>query len=261
MTPQGASPTEYRLEDGIGWITLNRPEKRNALDVGLVGDLGETLKRAGNDSRVRVVVISGAGPDFSAGADLAALERMADAPVMDNLRDADALAEVFLRIRQLDQPVIAAVHGHALGGGAGLATACDIVLASASATFGYTEIRLGFVPAIVMTILRRNTSEKRAYELLTGGEIHPAAKLEAFGIINRVLPDENFEAGVLSYARDLAAKSRSALALTKRHLYGQDGMTYEAAIRAGAVINTVARMTDDTREGIERFLSERRSAD
>lgn len=245
------------VDGPVARLTLNRPDKRNALDSGLIADLRVALIRAGENDAVRVVTLTGAGPDFSAGADLAALERLASATVVANHHDADALADLFLTIRNLRRPVIALVRGRALAGGCGLATACDLVLATESSTFGYTEVRLGFVPAIVMGILRRNTSEKRAFEMAVTGDLYPAKEMERRGLINRVFPDEAFEAGAEEFVQALAARSASAIEMTKRHLYGQETTGFEDAMRAGAVVNTLARMTEDTRAGVAAFLRRR----
>jgi len=244
--------------DGVVRLTLNRPDRRNALDDALVRGLTAAVREAATDPAARVVAIRGAGPDFCAGADLSALRRIAEGSVMENLADVDALAELFLSIRRCPLPVVALVHGRALAGGCGLATACDLVYAAETASFGYPEVRIGFVPAMVMAILRRNVSEKRAFELIAGGETIPAARAEAIGLINRVMADDAFEREAEAEIAALAARSASAVQLCKRLLYHQDGMGFETAIRAGADINVVARMTDDTRAGIDRFLSRER---
>ncbi|HKG13540.1 MAG TPA: enoyl-CoA hydratase/isomerase family protein, partial [Pyrinomonadaceae bacterium] len=168
--------------------------------------------------------------------------------------DAESLMELYALIRRVRVPVVAAVRGRALAGGCGLATACDIVLASSDARFGYPEVKIGFVPAMVMAILRRNVSEKRAFELITrGGEIS-AAEAERFGLVNQVFDDAEFETRVERYVSDFERVSRSAVVLAKRLLYHMDGLTFDAALQAGADTNAIARTTEDCRAGIERFL-------
>ncbi|CAN5770073.1 enoyl-CoA hydratase-related protein [soil metagenome] len=245
---------------GVAWLTLNRPDKRNALHAGLVEELKRQLTIADGDEQVRVVAIRGAGKDFCSGADLSALQQMATATALENLADVDAMAELFLLIRRISKPVVALVHGRALAGGCGLATACDLVLAAESANFGYPEVRIGFVPAMVMAILRRNVSEKRAFDLIISGETLSAAEAERIGLINRVFPDEEYEMQGEIYLNDLASRSASAMQLCKRLLYHQDSLSFEAAIRAGADINVVARMTEDTRAGIAKFVAGARPA-
>ena len=245
---------EYRLDGGVARITLNRPEKRNALGPDLIAAIREALGKTARDENVRVVLLAGAGPDFCSGADLGALDQTADAGVLDHLASARQLAELFFEMRHHRRPIVAAVRGRALAGGCGLATACDLVLASESAQFGYPEVKIGFVPAMVMAILRRSVSEKRAFELIATGEIISAAQAHAVGMINRVYPDAEVDARVEDYVRALAAKSASAVSLGKNLLYHMDGMTFEAAIEAGIHGNALARMTEDARLGIERFV-------
>jgi len=241
--------------DGVARITLNRPDKRNALSPELVRELKAALRAADGDPDVRVVVLEGAGKDFCSGADLSALQVIAQAGVMENLADVRELAELFLLPRAMRKPVIAAVRGRALAGGCGLATACDLVLAAESAELGYPEVAIGFVPAMVMAILRRNLGEKRAFELIVRAERIPAAEAERVGLVNRVYPDAEFQAGVDEYAGLLARRSASAVQLSKRLLYHSDGMGFEAAIRAGEDLNVIARMTEDLQAGVARFLA------
>lgn len=247
-------PILYQIDESIARITLNRPEKKNALSDSLIAALKDSLKRAGNDEAVRVVMIKGAGSDFCSGADLSALQRIADSSIADNARDARSLMEVFTLIRDLSVPVVAAVHGRALAGGCGLASACDIVLASASARFGYPEVKIGFVPAMVTAILRRNVSEKRAFELLTLGREITAGDAMEMGLVNRVFPDESFESDVTGYVNEFSNVSRSAVSLTKKLLYQMDGLSFRDALETGADVNVIARMTADCQKGIARFL-------
>jgi methylglutaconyl-CoA hydratase len=247
----------YSVDGAIARITLNRPEKRNALNDELIGVLKDTLALAAEDEEVRVVLLTGAGQDFCSGADLAALERTADGGVLDHLATARELADLFLAIRHHPKPVVAAVRGRAFAGGCGLATACDVILAAESAQFGYPEVKIGFIPAMVMAILRRSVSEKQAFELLTTGDSIGTAYALSIGLINRSFPDGTFEANVEVYVEALAAKPSSAVSLTKNLLYHIDGMTFDTAIEAGARANALARMTEDARRGIERFVKKK----
>lgn len=245
---------EYHVETGIGRITLNRPEKRNALNPELIAALKSALARSAEDADVRVVLLTGAGADFCSGADLAGLDRAAEAGVLSHMDSARQMADVFLEMRHHPRPIVAAVRGRALAGGCGLATACDLIIAAESAQFGYPEVKIGFIPAMVMAILRRSISEKRAFELITTGEIIGAAQAHSAGLINRVYPDADFEAGVRDYVAALASKSASAVMLSKNLLYHMDGMTFQAALEAGVHANAIARLTEDARRGIERFV-------
>ena len=244
---------------GIARIILNRPERRNALNTGMVTELMDSLALADADDRIRVVALSGAGPDFCAGADLEEIREAVEQGILASLVDAEALGELFLLLRRMDTPVIAVVHGSALAGGCGLATACDMVLAASDARFGYPEVRLGFVPAMVMAILRRSVGEKRAFELISLGETIEAEAAESIGLVNRVFPAEHFEAEVDGFLRDLSSRSASAVSLGKRLLYQIDGASFEAAIRTGAQVNALARLTDDCQDGIDTFLERRGS--
>lgn len=239
---------------GVNRIVLNRPERRNALSAILIDELKDALSHAGADDRVRVVGLAGAGPDFCAGADLREIQTSVEEGVLASLAEADALGELFLLLRRLEKPVVACVQGRALAGGCGLATACDLVVAAESARFGYPEVKLGFVPAMVMAILRRAVGERRAFELIALGEAVDATTAREFGLVCRVFPDEGFRESADGFLADLAGRSASALALSKRLLYRLDGADFEAGIRSGAEMNALARLTDDCQEGIRRFL-------
>ena len=160
----------YAVDDGIVTLTLNRPEKRNAINQAMVASLRGFLERAAGDADARVVVITGSGKDFCAGADLEELARVVTLSQEENLEDALSLGELFISIRRHPLPVIALVRGRALAGGCGLATACDIVIAADDSQFGYPEIHIGFVPAMVMAILRRKVPESQAFELVVKGD-------------------------------------------------------------------------------------------
>ncbi len=249
--------SEILTADGnsIFTITLNRPEKRNALNDALINDLTNALREADKDETLRAIVIKGAGRDFCSGADLSALQKISESSILENWDDADNLRRLFALIRKVKIPVIAAVQGKALAGGCGLATGCDLVLASASARFGYPEVKIGFVPAMVMAILRRNVSEKRAFALATQGFEFDAATAKDFGLINEVFPEESFAEKVNDYVSVYKNVSRSAVVLSKRLLYQMDGMTFDTALCSGVDINTIARLTDDCRNGIAKFLN------
>ncbi len=242
-------------ENAIFTITLNRPEKHNALNDALIKELKDALREADKNETFRAIVIKGAGKDFCSGADLSALQKISESDVLENWDDARNLMELFSLIRKIKIPVIAAVHGRALAGGCGLATACDIVLASKTASFGYPEVKIGFVPAMVMAILRRNVSEKRAFELATQGFEFDAETAEKFGLINKVFDDETFDENVKKYVSIYEKVSRSAVILSKKLLYQMDAMTFEAALESGVDVNTIARLTEDCQSGIAKFLN------
>jgi methylglutaconyl-CoA hydratase len=244
----------YSVDNSVARVTLNRPEKRNALNDELIAGVKSSLAAAHADDQVRAVLLLGAGKDFCSGADLEALKKIADASVAENLDDARSLMELFLLIRQVRVPVIAAVTGRALAGGCGLATACDLVLASSNARFGYPEVKIGFVPAMVLAILRRNVSEKRAFELLTRGDEITADYAHQIGLVNQVFSEETFIESVDSYVQKFATTSQSAVALTKKLLYQVDSLSFAEALETGVDVNVIARMTEDCQQGIAKFL-------
>jgi len=247
----------YRAEGGVARITLNRPEKRNALNAEVIAGLGEALAQSAKDAAVRVVLITGAGKDFCAGFDLLSLDKGNDAGAVEHLETARRLADVRLAIRRHPRPVVAAVQGRALGGGAGIASASDLILAAESASLGYPEVKIGFVPAMVAALLRRAVTEKRMFELLVSGEPVVAPEAKSIGLINQVFADAEFDTGVEAYVGNLAGKSASALSLTKQLLYHTDGMTLEKAIEAGVQMNALSRTTEDAKRGFAGFGKKR----
>jgi methylglutaconyl-CoA hydratase len=243
-----------QLEGGVLSLTLNRPDKRNALDTPTLDALHGAMERADLDAGVRLVAIRGAGKDFCAGADLAELLASAGQTPEQNEQTALHLGGLFVKIRELPKPVVAIVHGRALAGGAGLATACDLVLATATSQFGYPEIQRGFVPAMVMTLLRRLTGEKLAFDLAATGRVLTAAEALAAGLVSRVIPDAEFDTEVGRILAALSATSGSALALTKRQFYQLDGLGFQEGIALGAQVNALARSTPDFKQAIAAFL-------
>jgi methylglutaconyl-CoA hydratase len=243
-------------DGGILTVTLNRPAKRNALSAEMIERLHQTLEQADLDAAVRVVLIRGAGKDFCAGLDLDELLASADRSPEENEKSALRLGRLFEQIRDLPKPVVAMVHGRALAGGAGLATACDLVVASESAQLGYPEIQRGFVPAMVMTLLRRLVGEKLALDLVLTGRVLTAHEALAAGLVSRVVPDGDLERESSGVAAQLAASSASALTLTKKLFYQVDGRGRSDGISLGARVNALARSTPEFREAIAKFLNQ-----
>ncbi len=248
----------YEVADGVATLTLDRPEKRNALDQALIAALKNGLERAADDESVRVVAIRGAGEDFCAGVDLADLKRVTEMGEEESLADARSLGDLFVRMRAHPRPLVAVVHGHALGGGCGIATACDLVLAREDAIFGYPEVHLGFVPALVMTILRRKVGEGRAFELAARGHRFSGAEAERIGLANQAFSADAFDDDARAYLEDLAKRPVSSVTLTKSLLHELDELGFDEGIARAAEVNAAARSTEACREGVRRFL-ERRS--
>ena len=250
MTP----PLLTSLEGGVFSVTLNRPAKRNALNAEMIELLHRALEQADLDAAVRVVVVRGAGKDFCAGADLDELLASADRTVNENESSALRLGQIFERIRALPKPVLAVVQGRALAGGAGLATACDLVVAADTAQLGYPEIQRGFVPGMVATLLRRLVGEKMALDLMLTGRVLTAHEAQAAGLVSRVVPETDLEHEGRGVAEQLAGAGASALALTKRVFFELEGKSFAEGVRLGARVNAIARGTPEFREAIARFL-------
>jgi methylglutaconyl-CoA hydratase len=244
----------YRVEANVAHITLNRPEKRNALNSNLIAALIGALDWAAADETVRVVLITGAGKDFCAGLDLKELDRGNSATQQEHEATARKFADILRAIRNHPRPVVSAVRGRALGGGAGIATASDLVLAAQSAWIGYPEIKIGFVPAIVSALLKRQMPEKRMFEMFSSGESLTAQEALDAGLFNKVFSDQDFDDSVNTYLQGLTEKSATALSLTKKLLRETDGLTFEQHLEAGIRANAQARMTEDAKRGFERFL-------
>lgn len=246
------------IAGGVGRVTLSRPEKKNALDAAAARELVDALMEFEGDEAVRAVLVSAEGDDFCGGADLEALAALLDAPAETHTRDAADLGRVFLTIRGMSKPVVAAVQGRALGGGCGLATACDVVLAREDARFGYPEVRIGFVPALVMNLLRRSVGEKHAFDLAASGRTIDASEAERVGLVTRVLPANGFTDEVERYVLGLAANPTASMALTKRLFYRLDLLPFRDGIAESVRVNVEARQTEDFRTGVLRFTKKKK---
>lgn len=237
-------------EGGVATLTLDRPDKRNALDRRSIAELRAAITVCDLAADVRVVALRGAGKDFCAGLDLDELIASADLRPEENERRASELGEVFLALRALPKVTVAVVRGKALAGGCGLASACDLVVARAGSRFGYPEIDRGFVPALALTMLRRTVGEKTAFDLVATGRVLDAEEALRVGLVSRVLPAENFEADITKLLDSLAALPGSALALTKRLFYRLDAASFAEGVRVGAQVDAVARQTPDFRAAL-----------
>ena len=241
-------------EGGIATLTLNRPDKRNALDARMVAELQEALAACDLAAEVRMVVLRGAGKDFCAGGDLAETLASVDAPAEENERSAFAIGQLFLALRALPKLTVAVVQGRALAGGAGLALACDLVVAREDAELGFPEILRGFVPGMVTALLRRLLGEKVAFDLAATGRSVGAKEAERLGLVSRVVPARGFEARVARMLASLAALPSSAMALLKQEFHRLDGLGFEESVRLGARVNAIARTTPDFQRGVTAFL-------
>lgn len=246
---------EHSRDGRIVTVTLNRPERRNALDQSLVGELTRVIRSLGQDDYARVIILTGAGNVFSAGADLDALQRLSGATDEENLADSMALANLFLTIRTCPKVVVANVNGHAIAGGSGLATACDMSIASRSAKFGFTEVRIGFVPALVSVLLQHRLRETDMRDLLLTGRLIPAEEAERIGLITKAVPEEQLSSAVWELAESIARNtSPEAIARTKALLATNEAADLGRAFENAAAANASARKTNDCLAGVGAFL-------
>jgi methylglutaconyl-CoA hydratase len=245
------------IEGELAQITLARPEKRNAISTAMITDLLTALEACETNAAIRAVILTGAGQAFCSGMDLDALKAVATQSPEQNLDDSRRMARLFRSLFDFPKPLIAAVNGPAIAGGCGIATLCDFTLAVPEAKFGYTEVRIGFIPAIVSVFLRRQVGEKRARDLLLTGRVFDAAEAQQLGLVNAVVEPERLIAAARELAASLLENSPTSLVRTKALLSqfaaGELDREIDAAIHANAAI----RSTSDFREGVSAFLEKR----
>jgi methylglutaconyl-CoA hydratase len=239
-------------------VTLNRPDRRNALNHTLVTELTTVLQGLYADSQLRVIILTGAGNVFSAGADLQALKQLQSASFDENLLDSKALAVLFQTMMEGPKLLVARVNGHAIAGGSGLVSACDISIASESAKFGFTEVRLGFVPALVSVLLRNRISEADLRDVLLSGRLFSASDAVKMGLINQSVPDKLLDTTVNEYVESICRNtSMEAIERTKALLFANSGKDFESAMHAAIRGNAQARSSEDCQAGIHAFLEKR----
>jgi len=247
---------QLALDSGIATITLNRPDKRNAISFELIAELLRALDEARNSS-ARVLVLTGAGKAFSSGLDLDDLKSLLGRTPEQNLKDSRTMVVLFRSLYEFPKPTIAAVNGAAIAGGTGLALLCDFTLAVPEAKFGYTEVRIGFVPAIVSTFLLRQVGEKIARDLLLTGRLFDAEEALRMGLLAEIVPQEKLMGRARELAAQLMESSPLSLAYTKRLLTDHARPELDAQIEAAIRENAQIRSTADFREGITSFLEKR----
>jgi methylglutaconyl-CoA hydratase len=248
---------EVDRDGGVARVWLNRPAVRNAFDGQTVTELRRVLDDLGADEMVRVVVLGGRGPVFSAGADLEWMKTVAGFGPDDNLREADALAGLFHAIHTSPKPFLARVHGAALGGGAGLVAACDIAVAAEGTRFGFTEVRLGLIPAVISPYVVRRIGESAARELFLTGERFDAGHAREIGLVRRVVPEGDLDAAVDGRVRELLRAGPAAVAEAKALLAAVSGRPVEAVRRD--TVERIARLraSPEGQEGLRAFLEKR----
>ena len=246
---------QYAVDDHLAYITLNRPEKSNALCYELISELQLAFKAAEDDGEVKVVILKANGEAFCAGADLNYLQELQTNSFEQNIADSDHLKALFLQIYQMKKIVISQVHAHALAGGCGLATVCDFTFAAREAKFGYTEVKIGFVPAIVMVFLLRKIGEGKAKQLLLAGALINAERAQALGLVYSVSEKANLEQDVREFARSLIENNSAyAMGVTKQLISKVQSLPLEEALAFASEMNAKARGSEDCKRGITAFL-------
>jgi methylglutaconyl-CoA hydratase len=247
---------KFEVKDRIGYITLQRAEKRNALNYEMVSELKEAFFKAEQDDNVKVIVLKAEGPAFCAGADLAYLQQLQANTYSENLEDSNHLKQLFYKIYNLSKVVVAQIQGHALAGGCGLASVCDFSFAVEEAKFGYTEVKIGFIPAIVKVFLLRKLGEGKVKELLLTGDLIDAKTAAQLGLINWVCPTEELESRVQQFAQKLINQnSGQSMAFTKKMIAEVQNMSLEDGLQYAAEMNAKARGSEDCKKGIAAFLN------
>ncbi|WP_207435029.1 enoyl-CoA hydratase/isomerase family protein [Sabulibacter ruber] len=247
---------DYQIKDRVGFITLNRPEKRNALNAQMVSELKLAFDHAENEEECKVIVLRAAGPVFCSGVDLEYLHELHHDSYHENLEDSAHLMQLFYLIYTLKKVVIAEVQGHAIAGGCGLATVCDFAYTVNSAKFGYTEVKIGFLPALVKVFLLRKIGEARAKELLLTGDLISAEKAKSFGLVNEVVPEEQLSERVAALAQRLCVEnSGNAMEVTKEMIAHVQELPLRDALEYATERNALARATGDSQRGIQSFLA------
>lgn len=250
---------DYLINNRVAYIILNRSEKRNALNSEIVTELSHAFEKAEHDEKVKVIVLKANGEVFSAGADLDYLKKLQSNSFEENLADSNLLRKLFEQIYGQPKIVIAQVQGHAIAGGCGLASVCDFIFSTPAAKFGYTEVKIGFIPAIVSLFLIRRIGEGKAKELLFSGDLIDADYAKKIGLVNYLYSDENIEAEVFAYAEKLCkTTSAQSIALTKQLLNNVQDLPLTEALEFAAEMNAHARSTNDCKNGINAFLNKKK---
>lgn len=256
MTPPYSTLT-LAYEGPLALVTLNRPDKRNAISYELIDELLRVLAEV-NDSDASILILTGAGKAFCSGMDLDNLRAITSRSEQENLADSQAMAKMFRTLYEFPKVTVAAVNGPAIAGGCGLATLCDFTLASTDAKFGYTEVRIGFIPAIVSAFLIRQVGEKQARDLLLTGRIIGAEEAYRLGLATEMVPPESLLQRARELAADLLHNSPASLLATKRLLNNYSVAQLNSQLDAAVQENARIRTTDDFREGVNSFLEKRK---
>lgn len=245
----------YKVENGIAEIILNRPEKMNSLDEELIQDLTGIMNDFSVNEEVKAVVISGAEGNFCSGLYLDYLQKISEYDILQNKEDSRRFKDMLLSIYSCSKPVIAKVKGYCLAGGCGIASACDIIVADETARFGYTEVKIGFIPAIVMLFLLKRVSETHAKDLLLTARMVGSEDAQKMGLINHYVISGDLDTKVNDICEMLKKNSASSIKLTKEMLVNISAMDFEKALEYACDLNAITRMTPDCKAGVAKFLS------
>jgi methylglutaconyl-CoA hydratase len=245
----------YKVSDGIAEVVLNRPEKMNSLDEILISELTELFSSISNDKEIKSVIISGAGGNFCSGLYLDYLQKISLYDINENKADSQKFKNMLLSIYNCSKPVIAKVSGYALAGGCGIASACDFIIANETAKFGYTEVKIGFIPAIVMLFLMKRVPETHAKDLLLSARIISSDEAYEIGLINKIVLKEDLDNEVNELCALIAKNSPASIALTKEMFKNVSEMTFENGLNYACDLNAQTRMTEEFKAGIAKFLN------
>lgn len=247
---------EYKVSDRIASIIINRPEKRNALNPELVELLTLSFRNAIKDDSVKLIILKANGDVFSAGADLEFLKQLQNNSQEEDFEDSNSLKELFLMIYRSPKLIIAQVEGHAIAGGCGLVSVCDLIFSTPESKFGYTEVKIGFIPALVSCFLLRKLGESRAKELLLSGELIDAKTASAYGLINFIVEKSEMESKVMSYAHNfIKSVSANSVALSKSLINSAQDLTLDKSLDLALKLNVETRSSADCKKGITAFLN------
>lgn len=245
----------FKIDSGIAEITLNRPEKMNSLDEDMITGLTNLMNELASNDNVKAIIITGAQGNYCSGLYLDYLQKISEYDLNQNRQDSRKFKDMLLAIYNSPKPVIAKVRGYCLAGGCGIASACDFIIADQTAKFGYTEVKIGFIPAIVMLFLLKRVTETHAKDLLLTARMVSSEEAFRMGLINQYVPSDVLDNEVLSLCESLKKNSASSLKLTKQMFSNISNMTLEKALEYACDLNAKTRMTPDCKEGIAKFLN------
>jgi methylglutaconyl-CoA hydratase len=245
----------YKVEGGVAEIVLNRPEKMNSLDEKLIDDLRGMMNDFSVNKEVKVIVISGAEGNFCSGLYLDYLQKISEYDILQNKEDSGKFKDMLLSIYNCPKPVIAKVSGYCLAGGCGIASACDIIVADETAKFAYTEVKIGFIPAIVMMFLLKRVSETHAKDLLLTARMINSEEALRIGLINHIVSSAEIESKTAEVCKELIKNSASSIKLTKEMFGAVSGMDFDKALEYACDLNAITRMTPDCKTGVAKFLN------